>query len=179
MCAIAQCSDHRFCLDCTREYVKTKINKPLKFMKCMKQECKNYYSEDVVLELLKNEPELVQVYRQNKKLKNNQLDPFKRECPRCLKQVTAPSLFEATITCECGYAICFKCGRPAHSNWAPCTKTADLLFQNWLSKRNDIKECPNCTILIDKRPGSAYVECIYCYYEFCWLCNKKYENNHF
>ena len=47
------------------------------------------------------------------------------------------------------------------------------------SKNHFVKRCPNCGIVIEKNNGCNHITCVQCNYEWCWLCNEKYNHDHF
>ena len=47
------------------------------------------------------------------------------------------------------------------------------------SKNKLIKKCPNCGIITEKYEGCNHITCSKCNYQWCWLCNGKYSEDHF
>ena len=47
------------------------------------------------------------------------------------------------------------------------------------SKNHFIKKCPNCSIITEKIEGCNHITCSKCSYQWCWLCNGKYNPEHF
>ena len=54
----------------------------------------------------------------------------------------------------------------------------DKDFQNYVKSHNT-KKCPGCNAWTDKIDGCNHITCKKCKYEWCWLCLKKYESNHY
>ena len=44
---------------------------------------------------------------------------------------------------------------------------------------NFIKKCPKCKIIIEKDKGCNHITCTKCGFQWCWLCNEKYDETHF
>ena len=47
------------------------------------------------------------------------------------------------------------------------------------AKNNFIKKCPNCSIITEKSSGCNHIICSKCSYQWCWLCNEKYTEEHY
>ena len=57
------------------------------------------------------------------------------------------------------------------------SKTMEFFKQN-----KSFRKCPNCQSMVVREGGGCNnMTCtnIWCGYEFCWLCNKKYEESHY
>ena len=48
-----------------------------------------------------------------------------------------------------------------------------------LRKKKFIKKCPKCHIWSEKMSGCNHITCVECGYQWCWLCNQKYEPTHY
>ena len=42
-----------------------------------------------------------------------------------------------------------------------------------------MKKCPKCSIITEKNNGCNHITCTKCGYQWCWLCNEEYKENHF
>ena len=51
-------------------------------------------------------------------------------------------------------------------------------FQDYL-KVSVVKRCPSCKKKVEKDGGCNHMRCIACSYEFCWICLREYERNHY
>lgn len=98
-------------------------------------------------------------------------------CPRpgCNRAVIKPLCcyefdFSQIVYCNCGTAVCFKCGNPEHAG--NCTVGA-FRFAVWRYFHH-VGRCPNCTI-----PTSRYnlcndslITCLVCKEKWCWVCRR-------
>jgi hypothetical protein len=41
------------------------------------------------------------------------------------------------------------------------------------------KQCPRCSVIIEKNEGCNQMKCINCSLEFCWLCLKIFTEDHY
>lgn len=41
------------------------------------------------------------------------------------------------------------------------------------------RPCPSCSAAVEKNGGCNHMACRSCSYEWCWLCNRKYEQGHY
>jgi E3 ubiquitin-protein ligase RNF14 len=47
----------------------------------------------------------------------------------------------------------------------------------WMLKHT--KPCPNCSTSVEKNGGCNHITCRHCNFEWCWLCNCKYQPGHY
>ena len=122
-----------------------------------------------------------------KKFKINQLklsDPNGQYvfCPivDCENIVRVQDLLNYNQVCPSGHSFCLNCRKEAHQD--SCLTYNQELYNslmNNIRNKNTMKLCPNCEVIIEKNKGCNHMTCINCYYEFCWICMKKYEPGHY
>ncbi|CDW86144.1 ibr domain containing protein [Stylonychia lemnae] len=175
------CKDqHKFCTDCTIQYLKTNINDgKVLDIKCMDASCQIYIKEQVILDLLQSEQELLEKYKRFVFRRKIEKDPLIRWCsrPTCEKYVKAKSIKDKKLKCECGQLVCFQCGNEYHGS-SKCDSVIDKQFFDWVNE-NNVRYCPSCKIRIEKNDGCNHMTCIYCRFEFCWICGGMYAPDHF
>ena len=77
-----------------------------------------------------------------------------------------------------GHSFCFECLKKPHGN-LPCEiNDLDKSIINY-GMNNFIKKCPQCKIIIEKNKGCNHITCTKCGFQWCWLCNEKYDETHF
>ncbi|KAG7664859.1 uncharacterized protein J8A68_001617 [[Candida] subhashii] len=54
----------------------------------------------------------------------------------------------------------------------------DKLFEQMLKESMDVKECPNCGVVIEKTDGCNKMKCSECNTSFCFLCGDRIPNNY-
>ena len=42
-----------------------------------------------------------------------------------------------------------------------------------------MKQCPRCKIYTEKNEGCNHMTCTECKFQWCWLCEGEYNENHF
>ncbi|XP_033854745.1 E3 ubiquitin-protein ligase RNF144B-like [Acipenser ruthenus] len=133
-----------------------------------------------------------QLYQRLKFEREVHLNPYKTWCPvaECqavcnvesngvghLVQVKCP-------TCETVFcSVCKADWHPGHS----CSESQSLnlpdSFDNGVSVSNDteapIKQCPVCSIYIERNEGCAQMMCKNCKHTFCWYCLQNLNNDIF
>ena len=104
---------------------------------------------------------------------NKKLCPF----PNCDSYLELKDLKEKYVTCENNHALCFLCSKKPHGE-NPCEEKMDKSIIEY-ALNNFVKKCPNCSIIIEKNNGCNHITCSKCQYQWCWLCNQKYEIGHY
>ena len=169
---------HFACLSCLREYILNRIkNKKLDEMNCYYHNCKGILSKTLILKILNEE---------DKKKYMNYLteieiirNPRLKFCPypNCLSPIekndNGPSI------CKNGHNVCFNCLSTSYHPNLSCDDSLQRKITKYLNSADFIIQCPNCKLFMEKDGGCNHLTCLYCKYEFCRLCNKKYDNGHF
>jgi len=91
------------------------------------------------------------------------------------------------VTCKnpgCELVFCYEC-RVAWHEGQTCeqfkakmaaVKPEDEVLSETYAKQN-LQECPNCNIWVEKIDGCEYVQCFACHHEFCWDCLEPHDHN--
>ncbi|ENI04294.1 hypothetical protein COCC4DRAFT_197830 [Bipolaris maydis ATCC 48331] len=181
---------HRFCLDCYRQYLATKIQDEGEAarIRCPGEGCTRIV-DSKSLDLLvtadlheRYHTLLTRTYVDDKE--NLKWCPapdckYAIECPVKSKELTR---VVPTVHCDCGHAFCFGCTLNNHQP-APCALVKkwvkkcedDSETANWISANT--KECPNCNSTIEKNGGCNHMTCRKCRNEFCWMCMGKWSEH--
>ena len=48
-----------------------------------------------------------------------------------------------------------------------------------MEKNKNLKQCPRCKIYTEKNEGCNHMTCTNCKFQWCWLCEGKYEYGHY
>jgi len=177
-----KCS-HRFCVDCYRQYLSTKISNEGEAarIRCPGEGCTRIV-DSKSLDLLvtqdlqsRYQTLLTRTYvddRENLKWCPAPDCKYAVECP--IKNKDLPKIVP-TVHCDCGHDFCFGCTLTNHQP-APCSLVKRWLKKcaddsetaNWISANT--KECPKCNSTIEKNGGCNHMTCRKCRNEFCWMC---------
>ena len=183
---IAQIScGHFFCDNCIKTYLTNKIiNGQVLDIKCLLGGCPKRYSEEEIKANVEEE-----VFKKYKKFKNIQIklsNPNKIyvNCPfpDCEEIVDCTNPESDFITCNNNHIFCYKCHKLGKHEKGKCLNDEINLLQE-IQNRNkngkNFKQCPKCQVIIEKNEGCNQMHCINCGYDFCWLCLKRYTENHY
>ena len=173
--------NHFYCYTCWLHYIQDQIeNSNVEKMKCPNFECKEYLSEEFIMELIKDNTTLIDKYKKFKVKLEIINNPNKKFCPKIGCDSFAIRENENIKEVKCkkyGHKFCFNCLRDWHGI-TDCDLELEKEFQIW-KKGKIIKQCPNCKIWTEKNEGCNHMKCVECKYEWCWLCSGKYSSNHF
>ncbi|KAG8188169.1 hypothetical protein JTE90_019448 [Oedothorax gibbosus] len=169
---------HYFCKECWSTHFEIQINQGITtMMECMGQGCSLLVPEDFVLSIL-NKAILREKYQKFSFSDYVKSHPELRFCPgtNCSTIVLAKEPQSKRVTCKyCKVVFCFKCGSDYHAptdcdtikKWL--TKCADdSETANYISANT--KDCPKCSICIEKNGGCNHMQCYSCKFDFCWMC---------
>ena len=81
------------------------------------------------------------------------------------------------VKCNFGHEFCFECGNVPHGK-KKCEDMVDKEFEEWRSHKI-VKRCPYCRMWTEKNEGCNHMTCVECKFQWCWLCQKPYNANHF
>ena len=183
---IAQIScGHFFCDNCIKTYLTNKImNGQVLDIKCLLGGCPKRYNDE---EIQANVTE--EIFKKYKKFRNIQIklcNPNKIyiNCPfpDCEEIVDCTNPESDFVECNNHHIFCYKCHKLGKHEKGKCLNDEVLLLEEIQNKNkngNNYKQCPKCNIIIEKNEGCNQMHCINCGYDFCWLCLKRYTENHY
>lgn len=174
---------HEYCINCYRHYIKDKLHEG-NIITCM----------DCSLALKNEDIDKVMGHPSSSKLMDSSIKSFVQkhnrnykwcpfaDCKSIVHLRDTSSLPEYTrlhyspfVKCNSFHRFCFNCGFEVHSP-ADCKittawvkkarKESEIL--NWVLSHT--KECPKCSVNIEKNGGCNHMVCSSCKYEFCWIC---------
>lgn len=179
------CGDF-FCRKCIIDLLENSIDNISSFenMKCPK--CQELINEGTIKFLL-NDVYLDKYNRIKLKiegLKNKNYVPCPH--PDCEGFAPKEKLIDGTLECQNGHIFCNKCLEEISSQNIRGSKhiciDKDQATHKFLGKNKNIRKCPQCKTWVERAPGGCnYFRCnnIWCKFEFCWICGKKYDDSHY
>ena len=176
---VNQCG-HSYCDSCWYDFLSTKIEEnKLANIKCLDYECQERLSDKFIINLLNNKNDLIQKYKKyifELEIMNN---PNKKFCPfpNCNSYLEQKNINEKNATCLNNHTFCFLCLQKPHGKLGCNEKLDNSIIE--FAKNNFIKKCPNCSIITEKNSGCNHIICSKCNYQWCWLCNEEYTENHY
>ena len=171
---------HSYCNSCWYDFLSVQIQEnKLPFIKCLNYECKEKLTDVFILYLLNNNIELIKKYEKYKlefEILNN---PNKKNCPfpNCDSYLELKDPKIKDVTCLNNHTFCFLCLQKPHGKLACNAKMDNDIIE--FAKNNFVKKCPNCSIITEKSSGCNHITCSKCQFNWCWLCNGKYTNEHY
>lgn len=177
---------HLYCSSCTDEHIKTEIiNGRVKKINCPYTNCTFEITETQIASIVKeNNPDLFNKYLKFKKNKELEDNPDTIFCPHpdCEGFVIYEHHEERLATkieCQFGHPICTRCGEVWHAE-QKCEKQMDEEIEKLVMNHQlRLKRCPGCTNWTQKNSGCNHMTCIFCQFQWCWLCNQKYTPTHY
>ena len=170
---------HDFCVGCWEIYLTDKINNSnVAKISCMQHGCSVVLSKDFIKKLLDNNDAIIKKYekfleRQTLLMSNKNV----KFCPFPDCDGYAEKKDDKYVKCNFGHNFCFECLKNPHGT-KKCEEIIDADFEEW-KKHKIVKRCPNCKIWTEKNEGCNHMTCVECQFQWCWLCQKKYEYGHY
>ena len=171
---------HAFCNSCWYDFLSVKIkDNKLSSIKCLDYNCKEKLSDEFIINLLNSDINLLNKYNRYKFELEIINDPNKKLCPypNCGSYLELKQIRQRDVTCKNNHKFCFICLKNPHGK-LPCDENIDKSILEY-AKNNFVKKCPKCGIVIEKNNGCNHITCTQCKYQWYWLCNDKYETDHF
>ena len=172
---------HAFCSSCWFDSLSIKIKEnKLPSIKCLDYNCQEKLPDKFILNILKSDINLINRYKRYKLELEIINDPNKKLCPypNCDSFLELKNIHNREVKCLNDHSFCFECLKKPHGN-LPCEiNDLDKSIINY-GMNNFIKKCPKCKIITEKNKGCNHITCTKCGYQWCWLCNEKYDETHF
>ena len=171
---------HSFCNKCWYEFLSININEnKLPSIKCLEYKCDSKLSDEFIFNLLNSNITLIKKYKKYKKESEVINNPNKKLCPfpNCDSFLELKDIEQKYVTCENNHIYCFICLKEPHEE-KPCEEKMDKCIIEYATNKF-VKKCPQCSIITEKNGGCNHITCSKCHYQWCWLCNEKYESDHY
>jgi hypothetical protein len=100
------------------------------------------------------------------------------DCPQIYRLTEKATTF---LCSTCLSPACTACRVVTHDGMS-CEEYQDLssegtkAFQKW-KEENDVRDCPNCKVGIEKISGCNHMACKQCGSHICWFCMKVYSTS--
>ena len=186
------CGDF-FCRDCIREEILTAIKKISNLDKLSCPTCGEQIEENTIKKLLSDEEfnTYKNLITKIIGLKNKDKDLIPCPYPDCPGWAKENQTNSNIIYCQYDHTFCKKCLNVVDDNCREdssnhhCNENISEEEKKTMSlfKENKfIRKCPNCQSMVVREGGGCNnMTCtnIWCGYEFCWICNRKYEESHY
>lgn len=173
-----QC-EHISCDDCWFKYLSCCIDETkVSNIKCFGYKCNTDLTEEFISSKIQNKS-LFTKYKKFK-LKNEIMrSSNKKFCPfpDCDSYIERNEGDDKYVICKYGHKSCYICLQDWHGT-KECEEELDKNFQIW--KRDKVlKRCPKCRFYIEKEDGCNHMTCGECKYQWCWICEGEYTENHY
>ena len=171
---------HSFCKNCWYNFLSVKINgNKLTQIKCLEYECQEKLPFEFIMNIIKDNKELIKKYKNYKTKLDILDDPNKKFCPYpgCDSYGEIKDEKEKDVKCKNGHSFCFICCQKSHGK-IQCNEKIDENLEEY-AKLKFIKKCPKCGTWTEKEQGCNHITCAECNHQWCWLCNGDYFVDHY
>ena len=176
---IKQCG-HSYCNSCWYDFLSAQIQEgKLPSIKCLNYLCQEKLTDEFIINLLKNNIDLIEKYKKYKFELDILNNPNKKICPfpNCDSYLELKDPKIKDVSCSNNHTFCFLCLQKPHGKLS-CKENFDTSMLEF-AKNNFVKKCPKCGIITEKSSGCNHITCSKCRFQWCWLCNGEYTNEHY
>lgn len=179
--------DHEYCIGCYRHYIEDKLYTG-NIINCMG--CSLALKNDDIDKIM-GHPSSTKLMLSSIKSFVSKHNRNYKWCPfadcNCIIHLKDTSLlpeysrlhYSPFVKCSNLHKFCFTCGFEIHAP-ADCIITTEWVKKarvesenlNWVLSHT--KECPKCSVNIEKDGGCNHMVCSSCKYEFCWICERDW-----
>ena len=186
---VLNCGDF-YCKSCIKGVIINCMNDISKFDKMICPLCGENIEDNFIIKLLDKEEyeKYNKLYKKIEGLKNKDYIPC--PYPNCEDFGKKIDVVKNLLICGKNHLFCIECKEVLNTNFEDqdikkikhkCNIRYDINI-NFLLSEKTIKRCPNCNTWVQRDDsGCNNMTCtnVLCNYEFCWICMKKYEPNHY
>ena len=185
------CGDF-FCTDCIRQTVLTAIKEISNLDKLSCPTCKEPIEANTIKKLLTEEEFNKYNYLITKIQGYRNEDYIPCPYPDCPDFAQESQFSTNIVICQNGHTFCKKCLELIDKNIKDIKEKEHTCFENmtleeqktleFFKKNKNFRKCPKCKNEVVREGGECNnMTCtnIWCGYEFCWICNGKYEESHY
>ena len=185
------CGDF-FCTDCIRQTILTAIKEISNLDKLSCPTCKELIETNTIKKLLTEEEFNNYNYLITKIQGFRNEDYIPCPFPDCPDFAIESQFSSSIVICQNGHTFCKKCLELIDKNIKELKEKDHKCFKNisleeqktleFFKKNKNFRKCPKCKNEVVREGGECNnMTCtnIWCGYEFCWICNGKYEESHY
>ena len=183
------CGDF-FCRQCIRETILTAIKTISNLDKLSCPTCNELLEENTIKKLLSDEEfnKYKNLITKITGLKNKDKDIIPCPYPDCPGWVKENQSNHNIMTCQYQHTFCKKCLKVldnTEKNNHQCNENyteEEKKTLEFFKENKNFRKCPNCqSMVVREGSGCNNMTCtnVWCGYEFCWICNRKYDESHY
>ena len=146
----------------------------------MQHGCSVILKDQFIKTILNNDDILIKKYEkfcERQKVLNSDKNIKFCPTPDCDGYAERKNKDDKYVKCNFGHEFCFVCLSSPHGD-KECQEMIDEGFEEWKNHKI-VKRCPGCKMWTEKNEGCNHMTCVECKYQWCWLCQKKYDSNHY
>jgi len=182
---LRNCTCQTYCTKCLGSFLKEKIfSGGVLDLRC--PNCNSRFHEEDIHSLV--DTHTFTKYQQFLFVASLRAEPNCRWCPN--PTCSSPVLRQASATSplmncpSCNTSFCFDCSDYWHPDKtclqnAKDRKKSKTEVKSERRKMRAGKPCPGCGAIIDKYAGCNHIVCVYCKFEWCWVCHQEFKPDHY